>query len=103
MRLSASAGPAAAREVDPELPAHWSDLLPVLGHHDDADGPRAVLKIVRRELRVIAEHRDAARGELRTSLMRVERVGRRSRHGLANDTGDVVAAKLCWSLARRVA
>jgi hypothetical protein len=64
--------PAVAREVDPELPAHWTALLALLGRHDAAHGPREVLTIVERELRVIAEHRGTARGELRAQLMRVE-------------------------------
>jgi len=64
--------PAAAREVDPELPAHWTSLLRLLGRHDELFGPREVLDTVQRELRLIAEHRQIARGELRTALMRVE-------------------------------
>jgi hypothetical protein len=74
--LSATAlspgAPAAAREVDPELPAHWSALLRVLGRHDELFGPRDVLDTVQWELRLIAEHRQAARGKLRTALMRIE-------------------------------
>ena len=35
-------------------------------------GPRGVLAVVQRELQVIAAHRGAARGELRTELVRVE-------------------------------
>jgi len=66
------AAPAAAREVDPELSAHWSALLRLLGRHDELFGPRDVLDTVQRELRLIAEHRQVARGELRTALMRVE-------------------------------
>jgi transcriptional regulator with XRE-family HTH domain len=67
-----AAAPTAAREVDPELPGHWTDLLELLSRYDDAFGPRAVRDSVRRELGRIAEHRQVARGELRTQLLRIE-------------------------------
>jgi transcriptional regulator with XRE-family HTH domain len=72
LALSTVAAPAAAREIDPELPMHLSDLLRVLGRHDDIFGPRDLIDTVTRELRMIAEYRDHARGELRIALMRIE-------------------------------
>jgi transcriptional regulator with XRE-family HTH domain len=69
---ASTATPAAAREVDPELPGHWTNLLRLLGRHDEIFGPQDVLASVRHEISLIAEHRRAARGELRTALMRVE-------------------------------
>jgi len=86
--LSTAAAPTAAHAVDPELPAHYSALLSVLGRHDAAFGPHEVLAIVRRELGIIADHRTVARGPLRAALMRVE--GRWSIYAawLCEDTGD---------------
>jgi transcriptional regulator with XRE-family HTH domain len=86
--LSTAAAPAAARAVDPELPAHYAALLSLLGRHDAAFGPHEVLAIVRRELGILADHRTIARGALRAALMRVE--GRWSIYAawLCEDTGD---------------
>jgi hypothetical protein len=64
--------PVAAREVDPELPAHWLTLLAMLDRHDSRFGAHAVLSTVRRELRLIARHRQIARGALRTESLAVE-------------------------------
>lgn len=86
--VAIDAAPAAAREVDPDLPAHWAQLLSLLGRHDDAFGPHAVLGTVQRELRIIADHRAAARGELRTALMRVEARYAEFAAWLSNDLGD---------------
>jgi transcriptional regulator with XRE-family HTH domain/tetratricopeptide (TPR) repeat protein len=80
--------PAAAREIDPELPAHWGRLLAVLDQHDAMHGPREVLDTVRHELRLIAEHRRVARGDLRTELLRVEAHWTEFAAFLTNDTGD---------------
>jgi transcriptional regulator with XRE-family HTH domain len=87
---AAALGPApvAAREIDPELPAHWIALLAVLGAADDAHGPREILEIARRELRLIAEHRTAARGALRAELMRVESRWATHAGWLCEDAGD---------------
>lgn len=82
------AAPAAAREVDPELPAHWEHLFVLLDRHDAVYGPREVMDAVRRELRLIAEHRAAARGELRVALMRVEARWALYAAWLCEDTGD---------------
>jgi hypothetical protein len=38
-----TAVPTAARAIDPALPGHWTSLLAILGAHDAAYGPRAVL------------------------------------------------------------
>lgn len=64
--------PTRAGEVGPELPEHWAELLMLLGRHAEMFGSRGVLAVVQREVQVIAAHRGAARGELRTELMRVE-------------------------------
>jgi transcriptional regulator with XRE-family HTH domain len=64
--------PARAGDVDPELPAHWTALLTLLGRHAEMFGSCGVLGIIEREMRVIAAHRGAARGEVCTELMRVE-------------------------------
>jgi transcriptional regulator with XRE-family HTH domain len=64
--------PKRACQVDPELPAHWAELLTLLGRHAEMFGSRGVLGIVQRELRLIAQHRAAARGALGVELMRVE-------------------------------
>jgi transcriptional regulator with XRE-family HTH domain len=101
--LGAIAAPSAARAIDPELPAHWTTLLAVLGHHDDANGPHAVLDTVRRELRVIAEHRAVARGELRTALMRVEARWTVFAAWLANDTGDARGREVLIERSLRLA
>jgi tetratricopeptide (TPR) repeat protein len=86
--LSAGSTPAAAREIDPELPAHWGRLLAVLGQHDAMHGPRDVLDTVRHELRLIAEHRRVAGGALRTDLLRVEAAWTEFAAWLSNDAGD---------------
>lgn len=86
--LSADSAPAAAREIDPELPAHWGRLLAVLDQHDAMHGPREVLDTVCHELRLIAEHRRIARGDLRAELLRVEAAWTEFAAWLSNDTGD---------------
>jgi transcriptional regulator with XRE-family HTH domain len=81
--------PARARDVDPGLVDHWMSLLRLLSAHDDTFGPREVLAAVVRELGLIAEHRAAARGDLRTELMRVEACWAQLAAWLSNDVGDV--------------
>jgi len=83
-----AAAPAAAREVNPELPGHWERLLAVIGTHDDAHGPQGVLGAARRELRLIAEHRQVACGKLRIALMGVEARWALFVGWLCEDTGD---------------
>jgi transcriptional regulator with XRE-family HTH domain len=87
-RLLAAAAPTAAREVDPALPDHWEQLLAIVGTHDAAHGPHGVLDAVRRELRLIAEYREIARGELRTKLMSVEARWVVYAAWVCEDTGD---------------
>jgi hypothetical protein len=87
--LGVTAAPTAAREVDPTLPEHWDCLLAILGTHDAAHGPHGVLITVRRELRIISEHRQVARGELRVALMRVEARWSVYAAWLCEDTGDL--------------
>jgi hypothetical protein len=85
----ATAAPAAARDTDPELPAHWTQLLSLLGRHDAMYGPRDVLDIVCHELRLIADHRQVARRQLRTELMCVESRWAQFAAWLSNDSGQV--------------
>jgi transcriptional regulator with XRE-family HTH domain len=86
--LGVAAAPARAGDVDPELPAHLTSLLNLLGRHDDAFGPRDAIGVVRRELRRIAGQRAVARGELRVALMRVEACWSEFGAWLAHDCGD---------------
>jgi transcriptional regulator with XRE-family HTH domain len=80
--------PAAAYEVDLALPEHWDGLLAILGTHDAAHGPHQVLDTARWGLRLIIEHRQAARGGLRAGLMRVEARWSIYAAWLCEDTGD---------------
>jgi transcriptional regulator with XRE-family HTH domain len=85
--LGLSASPAAAREVDPELVEHWTQLLRVLYRHDAMFGAHDVLDSVRREVGVIAKHRQVARGRQRVRLFHVEARWTGFAAWLANDTG----------------
>jgi hypothetical protein len=62
--------------------------LAVLRQHDAMHGPRDVLDTIRHELRLIAEHRRVARGDLRTELLRVEARWTEFAAWLSNDAGD---------------
>jgi tetratricopeptide (TPR) repeat protein len=64
--------PSSARQIDPALVSHWTQLLSLLGRHEAMFGPRDVLASVRDQSGLIAAHRAVARGELRVELMRVE-------------------------------
>jgi hypothetical protein len=86
--LGTAAAPASAREVDAALPGHWELLLAIIGMHDAAHGPHEVLSTARRELRLIASHREIAHGDLRTALMRVEARWAVYAGWLCKDTGD---------------
>jgi transcriptional regulator with XRE-family HTH domain len=86
--LSATTAPAAAREIDPELVSHWMKLLRVLGQHDAMFGPHDVLGAVRPEIDLIGQHRQLARGELRTQLLGVESRWAWLASWLSNDAGD---------------
>jgi transcriptional regulator with XRE-family HTH domain len=86
--LGMTAAPAAAREIDPALPDHWARLLAILGTYDAAHGPHQVLSAARRELRLITEHRQVARGDLRDALMHVEARWSIYASWLCEDTGD---------------
>jgi transcriptional regulator with XRE-family HTH domain len=87
---AATVGPVPARacEVDPELPRHWADLLALLGRHAEMFGSRGVFGIVQREIRLIDQHRRAARGDLRTELVRVEARWSGLAAWLCHHTGD---------------
>jgi transcriptional regulator with XRE-family HTH domain len=86
--LNATTAPAAAREIDPELVSHWMKLLRVLGRHDAMFGSHEVLATVRRELGLIADHRQSARGGLRTQLLHVESRWAEFAAWLSDDAGD---------------
>lgn len=87
--LTAAAAPAAARDIDPELPMHWTQLLGLLGRHDAVFGSRDMLGPARHQIDLIAEHRKVARGELRTQLLRVEACWAGFAAWLSSDTGQV--------------
>jgi len=78
--------PASARELDPEFVQHRTQLLNLLGRHAAAFGPHDVLAAVRREINSLREHREIARGELRTQLLRVEARWAGFAAWLSNDT-----------------
>jgi transcriptional regulator with XRE-family HTH domain len=80
--------PAAAREIDPELPAHYAQLLSLLGRHDAAFGPHEVLAVVQRELSIIIANREVARGELRVKLLRIEARWTQFLSWLTSDAGE---------------
>jgi transcriptional regulator with XRE-family HTH domain len=86
--LGATATPASAREVDPALPEHSERLLAIIGTHDAVHGAHAVLGTARRELRLIAEHRQVATGDLRVALTGVEARWAVHAAWLCEDTGD---------------
>lgn len=100
---SVAAEPAAARQIDPELPVHLTQLLGVLARHDAAFGPRNVLSVVHRELRSIAAHRKVARGELRRELLRTEARWAQFASWLSGDSGDSAGRSALANRALRLA
>jgi helix-turn-helix protein len=100
--LAASA-PASAREIDPELVQHWTQLLSLLGRHAAAFGPHDVLAAARREIDSITEHRKTARGELRTQLLCVESRWAGFAAWLSNDTGQTRDRDTWMEHARQLA
>ncbi|MGH2944552.1 MAG: helix-turn-helix domain-containing protein, partial [Solirubrobacteraceae bacterium] len=70
--LGAMAVPARARDVNPELPAHWAQLLNVLGVHFEMLGPCELRVIVRHQIDMLASHRAVASGVTRTAIVREE-------------------------------
>jgi transcriptional regulator with XRE-family HTH domain len=86
--LAATTAPAAAREIDPELVAHWMKLLHVLGRHDAMCGPHTVLDTARHEVGLIAQHRHVALGDVRCQLLRVEARWSAFCSALSDDAGD---------------
>jgi hypothetical protein len=94
--LSATTTPTAARGVDPELVSHWMKLLSVLDRHDAMFGPHDVLRTVRHEIDLIAAHRQVARSDLRTQLLRVESRWSEFASWLSNDAG-AVAQRDSWA------
>jgi hypothetical protein len=79
----------ASHQIDPELATHWMKLLGTLGRHDAVLGAHDVLPAVRREIELIAAHREVAQGQLRTELYRVESRWAEFACWLSNDAGDV--------------
>jgi hypothetical protein len=100
---AAAVAPAAARDIDPALPAHWMRLLSLLGRHDALHGPYDVLDTVCHELSVIADHRQVARGKLRVELLRVESHWTGSATWLSNDAGQVRSRDAWTNRAVRLA
>jgi transcriptional regulator with XRE-family HTH domain len=78
-----------AREIDPTLPDHWNRLLAIFGRHDAAHGAHQLLGTARRELRLITEYRQIARGELRVAFMHIEARWAVYAGWLSEDTGDL--------------
>lgn len=101
--LGIDAATTQSRAVDPELPAHLTRLLWLLGRHDAAFGPHEVLTVVEHELRVIAGHRGGARGKLRTELMHVEARWAQFAAWLSNDAGRADAREAWADRALRLA
>jgi hypothetical protein len=95
--------PAAAREIDPELAQHWTQLLSLLGRHAAAFGPHHILAATRREIDSIRAHRKIARGELRTQLLRVEARWAGFAAWLSNDTGQTRDRDAWMEHARQLA
>ena len=98
-----TAVPAAAREVDPALPAHWTRLLVQLGKVDAIFGPRDVLATVQHELSIITAYRKVACGALRVDLMRVEARWTVFAAWLSNDAGELRARHAWANRAERLA
>jgi transcriptional regulator with XRE-family HTH domain len=88
LSVAGAAAPAAAREIDPGLVEHWMKLLRLLDRHTAMFGPHEVLETVRREVGLIARHRQIARGEVRTALLRAEARWSEFASWLSNDTAD---------------
>ncbi len=101
--LGATTAPAASREIDPELVDHWTLLLRVLDRHGGAFGSHEVLGTVRRELGLIAAHRQDTRGALRNQLLRVEARWAEFASWLSNDIGDLAHRDYWGDRALRLA
>jgi len=86
--LGATTAPATAGQIDPEFVEHWMGLMQLLDRHGGVFGSHQVLAAVRQELRLIAQHRQTARGQLRTQLLRVESRWTQFASWLSNDVGD---------------
>jgi hypothetical protein len=101
--LNATTAPAAARPIDPRLVEHWSVLMSLLDDHDASFGSHGVLPAVRRELDLIAEHRQVSGGDLRTDLLRVEARWSQFASYLEHDAGDDRAADFWADRASQLA
>jgi hypothetical protein len=86
--LGVACAPMSARDVDPALPEHSERLLAIIGAHADAHGAHEVCGTAGRELRLIAEHRRVATGDLQVALMGVEARWAVHAAWLCEDTGD---------------
>jgi transcriptional regulator with XRE-family HTH domain len=100
---AALGAPTAGREVDPELVAHWTRLLDLLGRHNAMFGPHDVLPTVRHELELIARHRLIASGDLRINLMCVESRWTAFAAWVSNDTGRLRSRDALTGRALRLA
>lgn len=83
--------PDVASMVDPERVRRSLQMLGLLAAHDNILGPRAVTDAARYELAVTSRERQAARGTLRTQLLRVEARWAEFVGWLSDDGGDVQA------------
>jgi transcriptional regulator with XRE-family HTH domain len=101
--LDVTTAPASAQNIDPELVGHWMTLLKVLDQHRVMFGPHKVLDTVRKELDLIAKHRQLAHGELRTQLLRVEARWSALASWLAHDMGSASAGDYWAARAVRLA
>jgi transcriptional regulator with XRE-family HTH domain len=101
--LNATTAPAAARQIDPDLAVHWMKLLDLLDRHDAMCGPHDVLDNVCQEINLIAAHREVARGDLRTRLLRVEARWSYFASWLGYDIGDAVHRDYWSERVRRLA
>ena len=91
------------QRVSPELVPHWTRLMGLLDDQDASLGSHDVLPAVRRELGLIVEHRNVARGVLRTDLLRVEARWSQFASYLAHDADDERMADYWADRASRLA
>jgi transcriptional regulator with XRE-family HTH domain len=101
--LGATSAPAAARDVDPQLVDHWTTLMALLDRHDAVHGSHGVRDAARQELKLIADHRKIARGQLRANLLRVESCWSDFAAWLSHDMGDIRARDNLAEQALRLA
>jgi hypothetical protein len=101
--LTATTAPAAPRQIDPSLVEHWMNLRRVLDRHAATYGTHAVRDTVEHEIDLIAAHRQVARGELHTKLLRVEARWSDFAGWLGYDVGDSPSRDAWADRALRIA